>query len=146
MMTQVMANTGTVPKNAVMDAGYFSEVNLDKLGKSGIEVFIPPDRLAHGRNVPAAPKGRIPDNLSAADRMRRKLQTKKGRAIYARRKEIVEPVFGQIKHVRGFRQFLLRGQEKVRGEWTLICMTHNLLKLWRACGCAGPPRERYAAA
>lgn len=68
------------------------------------------------------------------ERMRRKLLTKKGRAIYAKRKEIVEPVFGQIKQARGFGQFLLRGLTKVKGEWSLICTTHNLLKLWRQTG------------
>jgi hypothetical protein len=65
--------------------------------------------------------------------MRRKLQTINGRKIYARRKAIVEPVFGQIKHRQGFRQFQLRGANKVRGEWSLVCMTHNILKLHRAC-------------
>lgn len=60
-----------------------------------------------------------------------KLRTKAGRACYAQRKHIVEPVFGQIKHVRGFRQFLLRGLENVRAEWKLLCLTHNLLKIWR---------------
>ena len=65
--------------------------------------------------------------------MRRKLQTKVGAAVYAARKGIVKPVFGQIKQVRGFRQFLLRGVEKVRGEWALVCLTHNILKLHRMC-------------
>jgi hypothetical protein len=65
--------------------------------------------------------------------MQRKLQTILGRKIYARRKAIVEPVFGQIKHRQGFRQFLLRGVNQVRGEWALVCMTHNILKLHRAC-------------
>jgi hypothetical protein len=65
--------------------------------------------------------------------MKRKLQTKAGQAVYARRKTIVEPVFGQIKQAQGFRQFLLRGAEKVRSEWALICTTHNLLKLYRVC-------------
>ena len=64
--------------------------------------------------------------------MRRKLRTKRGRDIYALRKEIVEPVFGQIKQARGFRQFLLRGVKKVKGEWSLICTTHNILKLWKS--------------
>ena len=67
------------------------------------------------------------------DRMRRKLKTKVGKAVYAARKAIVEPVFGQIKQARGFRQFLLRGIEKVRGEWSLVCLTHNLLKMYRIC-------------
>lgn len=136
MMAQVVLNTGASPKKALMDAGYFSENNMEKLGELGIEPFIPPYRMEHGRDIPTAPKGRMPDNLSVADRMRRKLQTKKGHAVYARRKEIVEPVFGQIKQGRGFRQFLLRGADKVRSEWLLICMTHNLIKLWRAVGAA----------
>ena len=64
--------------------------------------------------------------------MRAKLHSAAGHAVYARRKAIVEPVFGQIKAVRGFQQFLLRGMRKVSGEWTLICLTHNVLKLFRA--------------
>lgn len=63
--------------------------------------------------------------------MQRKLRTKDGRAVYARRKAIVEPVFGQIKQARGIRQFLLRGLEKAQGEWALICLTHNVLKMHR---------------
>ena len=65
--------------------------------------------------------------------MTRKLQTKAGQAVYATRKMIVEPVFGQIKQARGFRQFLLRGLAKVRGEWALVCLTHNILKMHRIC-------------
>ena len=132
MLEQVIANVGAAPKNLLMDSGYFSEENMGKLDKLNIDVFMPPDRKEHGKKTPAAPRGRIPGTLSVADRMRRKLQTKKGRAVYAKRKEIVEPVFGQIKQARGFRQFLLRGMEKVKGEWTLICTTHNILKLWRS--------------
>jgi hypothetical protein len=64
--------------------------------------------------------------------MKRKLLTKAGLAVYARRKTTVEPVFGQVKQARGLRQFLLRGVEKARAEWSLICLTHNLLKLHRA--------------
>ena len=76
---------------------------------------------------------RLPQEATRVDRMRRKLQTKAGAAIYSRRKTIVEPVFGQIKQARGFRQFLLRGLEKVQGEWAVICLTHNILKLQRLC-------------
>jgi hypothetical protein len=65
--------------------------------------------------------------------MKRKLTTRTGRAIYAGRKTIVEPVFGQIKQAQGFRQFLLRGVEKVRSEWALVCASHNVLKLYSAC-------------
>ncbi len=64
--------------------------------------------------------------------MRDKLQTTEGRTIYARRKSITEPVHGLIKQARGFRQFLLRGPDKVAGEFTLVALTHNILKLWRA--------------
>jgi hypothetical protein len=67
--------------------------------------------------------------------MAAQVRTPEGRAVYARRQVIVEPVFGQIKEGRGFRRFLLRGLKKMRGEWSLVCLTHNLLKLWRY-GCA----------
>jgi hypothetical protein len=76
--------------------------------------------------------GRPPNDLGIEDRMVRKLATKSGRAVYALRRKIVEPVFGQIKEARGLRRFLLRGLRKVRGEWTLIALTHNLLKSSRA--------------
>ncbi len=68
---------------------------------------------------------------TAKERMAAKVRTSEGKALYARRKVIVEPVFGQIKEARGFRRFLLRGLAKIRGEWRLVCLTHNLLKLWR---------------
>ena len=63
--------------------------------------------------------------------MAAQVRTPAGRALYARRKVIVEPVFGQIKEARGFRRLLLRGLDNIRGEWRLVCVTHNLLKLWR---------------
>ena len=131
MLEQVEANTGEVPSKASMDTGYFSKDNVTALEKMGVEIFIPPERLKHGEVRPPAPRGRIPKGLSAKELARRKLSTIRGRTIYAKRKTIVEPVFGQIKQARGFRQFLLRGITKVKGEWSLICTTHNLLKLWR---------------
>ena len=131
MLEQVKKNTGKAPEKVSMDAGYASEDNIVDVEALGTEAFIAMSRKKHGDVVPAAPRGRIPKNLSVLNRMRRKLLTKKGRAIYAKRKEIVEPVFGQTKRCRGFRQFLLRGLKKVKGEWSLICTTHNLLKLWR---------------
>jgi hypothetical protein len=131
MLKQVKANTGAVPAKASMDAGYFGNDNVVAIEKLGVEAFIPPERRKHGEVAPPAPRGRIPKGLSAKELMRRKLSTIRGRTIYAKRKTIVEPVFGQIKQARGFRQFLLRGISKVKGEWSLICTTHNLLKLWR---------------
>src|SRR3990170_4309423 len=80
------------------------------------------------------PRGPLPKTATIVDRMSRKLHTKAGAAVYAARKGIVEPVIGQIKHARGFRQFLLRGFEKVQGEWSLVCTTHNILKLYRFYG------------
>ena len=97
-----------------------------------MDPFVAPEQTRHGRVVPPAPRGRIPSHLSPRDRMRRKLQTRRGRQRYALRMQTVEPVFGQIKQGRGFRQFLLRGLEKVNGEWSLICTGHNLLKLFRS--------------
>ena len=74
----------------------------------------------------------MPQGATKVDRMKRKLQTKVGKAVYAARKCVVEPVFGQIKQARGFRQFLLRGKAKVKGEWALLCLTHNVLRLYAA--------------
>ena len=108
------------------------------LDEEKIDAHVATGRLAHGAAVPAAPRGRIPKEATVKERMARKLRTLKGRATYARRKQIVEPVFGQIKEARGIRRFLLRGLEQVRSEWKLICATHNLLKLWR--GGAVPAR------
>lgn len=132
MLTQVLGNTEQVPRTVSMDAGYFSEANITTLATLGCRLLIPPDRQRHGQVVPTAPRGRPPAGLSVADRMRRTLRTTRGRRLYAQRKAIVEPVFGQIKQGRGYRQFLLRGMRQVRGEWALICTTHNMLKLWRA--------------
>jgi len=116
------------------DAGDFSEENVTAVEQEERvdEVYIATGRLKHHEQIPAAPKGRIPNDLSPKEKMARKLRTKKGRAEYARRKAIVEPPFGQIKHCRGYRQFLLRGLKKMSGEWNLVTLTHNLLKLFRS--------------
>jgi len=133
MMQQVKENTGGLPREMSADAGYFSSDEVTKLAVAGINAYVPPDKMCHTDKMPAAPRGRIPQGLSVADRMRRKLRTKQGKKRYGLRKELPEPVFGQIKQVRGFRQFLLRGKEKVRCEWRLICAGHNVLKLFGAC-------------
>ena len=97
-----------------------------------ISTVIATGRLKHNERVAPAPTARIPAGLSVKEKMARKLRTKKGRAEYARRKAMAEPPFGQIKHCRGFRQFLLRGMEKMKAEWNLFTATHNLLKLCRS--------------
>jgi transposase len=132
MMKQVKENTGGLPREMSADAGYFSSDVVKDLTAEGIDLYMPPGKMLHAYNLPVAPRGRIPRGLSIADRMRRKLMTKQGRKRYGLRKELPEPVFGQIKQARGFRQFLLRGKEKVRGEWRFICTGHNLLKLFGA--------------
>jgi transposase len=117
---------------AVMDTGYYSEANTQGLESRGIDPYVATERLKHHEEIPQAPRGRIPEGLSAKQRMARKLRTKKGRATYAKRKGMIEPIFGQLKQVLGFRQFSLRGLAQMRGEWRLLCAVHNLLKLWRA--------------
>ena len=89
-------------------------------------------RQKHSDKTAPAPRGRIPKNATTKDKMARKLRTQKGRATYSKRKQIVEPVFGQIKEARGFRRFSLRGLDNVTSEWDLVCLTHNLLKLFRS--------------
>jgi len=132
MIEQVKANTGKLPRQMSADAGYFSGEAVQTLTLNGVDVYMPPDKTKRRSSLPPAPRGRIPKGLSLPDRMRRKLRTKKGRRCYGLRKELSEPVFGQIKQARGFRQFLLRGKEKVSGEWQLICTGHNVLKLFGA--------------
>ena len=132
MMEETIANAGAVPSELSADAGYYSAEAIANIHALGVEPFIAPEKTRHGRVAPPAPRGRIPRHLSARDRMRRKLRTKRGRERYALRMATVEPVFGQVKQGRGFRQFLLRGLDKVNGEWLLICMGHNLLKLFRS--------------
>ena len=133
MIADTIDNTGAVPREVSADAGYYSAQAVADLQDLGADPFIAPEKTRHGRVPPPAPRGRIPKALPPRDRMRRKLQTKRGRQRYALRMATVEPVFGQIKQGRGFRQFLLRGLEKVQGEWSLICTGHNLLKLFRNC-------------
>jgi len=125
---------GRRPEKLSADAGYYSDENIDYLNGQRIDTYIPTGRTKHGETPQPAPRGRIPKNATAAERMRRKLQTVKGRATYRKRKWMAEAPFGQIKSARGFRAFLLRGLESVRAEWQLICLTHNLLKLFKASG------------
>lgn len=131
MLEQMVENCGTTPAVVSADAGYFSEKNLVRAAELGTDAYIATGRLKHGDVEPPV-RGRAPEGMTPKQWMSRRLRTKEGRAVYARRKAIVEPPFGQIKHARGFRQLLLRGLEKARGEWALICTTHNLLKLYRA--------------
>ena len=111
------------------DAGYCSEANLLALEERGIDAYVASGRERHHRGG-VDPHGNPRTPRRAA--MREKPRTDAGRAIYARRKCITEPVHGMIKQARGFRQFLLRGRDKVGAEFTLVALSHNVLKLWRA--------------
>jgi transposase len=119
-------NLGRKPKEASADAGYLSEANLAALEKRDVAAYIATGRAKH----PAGVERTITGPLTKA--MRDKLKRAGWRSRYRFRKQIVEPVFGQIKQARGFRQFLLRGIENVKAEWALICTAHNLTKLARA--------------
>ena len=127
-----LAAAGVEEKIGALDAdtGYYSEENVSHLEEEKIDPYIATQRLKHHEQASCAPDSPVSENLTPKERMARKLRTKHGRETYAQRKGMIEPIFGQIKQVRGFRQFLLRGLAKMRGEWRLICLTHNLKKLF----------------
>jgi len=116
---------------ATLDNGYYSEAAARGLEEKGFDPYMAAGRVPH-HGVPAeAPEA----PQSAKERMAAKVHSEAGRALYARRKVIVEPVCGQSKEGRGFRRLLLRGLKKIRSEWCVVCLTHNLLQIWRY-GCA----------
>ena len=122
----------SIPNTA--DNGYFSEEAVQELETLGMDPHIATGRQKHHQAVEPVATGAGPAVADVKGRMTAKLRTAAGRALYAARKHIVEPVFGQIKSARGIRAFLQRGLEKVSAEWQLICLTHNLLKIWRLRG------------
>ena len=114
------------------DNGYFSEESAKELeSNEKVDPHIAVGRQKHNTDNAAEPDEPPSSDATAKERMAHKLRTTAGKECYAKRKGIVEPVFGQIKGVRGFRQFMMRGLKKIRGEWKLVCLTHNLLKIWR---------------
>ncbi len=131
MLATVKEQSGQKPKQVLADSGYTSDASLKGVAEANVDAYLAVARDQHNQQPGPCPRGPLPKGATRTDRMRRKLQTQGGRAIYAARKTIVEPVFGQIKQARGFRQFLLRGLKKVQGEWALVCMAHNVLKLHR---------------
>lgn len=120
-----------VPIPNTLDAGYFSEEAVKELETMGIDPHIATGRQKHHEAAAPLAEGECAPAATVKEKMQHKLRTPAGKLLYAARKHIVEPVFGQIKGVRGIRKFLLRGLEKVGAEWQLICLTHNLLKIWR---------------
>ena len=134
MITTIAQQSGITPTQVLADAGYCSDANLTAIADTPIDAYVSTRKQQHGERPGPCPRGPLPKTATIVDRMSRKLHTQAGAAVYAARKGIVEPVFGQIKQARGFRQFLLRGFEKVQGEWSLVCTAHNILKLYRLCG------------
>ena len=137
MVELIEQQSGQRPEAVLADNGYGSEEKLEHLEsveqpERRMEGFIATGKPKHGEHGLPAQRGPLPKGATKVDRMKRKLQTKLGKAIYAARKCVVEPVFGQIKQARGFGQFLLRGKQKVKGEWALVCLTHNVLRLYAA--------------
>ena len=126
MLGEVESNCGCKPHTATADAGYFSRAAVTDKAVEGITLYVPPNQR-RPKEIPI-----IGSHSKESDKMWHRLMSEEGSKIYRSRGATVEPVFGQIKHARGFRQFLLRGFEKVTAEWLLICTTHNLLKLFRA--------------
>lgn len=121
------------PAVVLADAGYWSEAN-SKVEPEGPELFIATTKDHKQRKAmreKPSPRGRIPKHLSSRDRMERKLLTKRGRALYKKRSQTVEPVFGQIKEAQRFQRFTQRGKHACNSEWNLACVAHNLRKLWR---------------
>jgi transposase len=133
MIATVAQQSGRTPRVLLADAGYCSDENLAATEQTAIDAYISTRKQPHSERPGPCPRGPLPADATRVDRMTRKVQTQRGAAIYAARKMIVEPVIGQIKQARGFRQFLLRGLAKVQGEWSLVCTTHNILKLYRLC-------------
>jgi transposase len=118
LLEKIESNLGALPDSVTADAGFFSESNLSDPRFAAVECYVPPERYV--------------SKLPLANIMREKLASEAGDAIYRKRKAIVEPVFGQIKEARGFRRFSFRGLDAVDREWRLMCLTGNILKLYRA--------------
>ena len=137
LVEAIEQQSGQRPEAVLADNGYCSEENLMYLESAEdperqIAAYVATGKQKHGEHRQPCKRGRLPAGATRVDRMKRKLQTKVGKAVYAARKCVVEPVFGQIKQARGFRQFVLRGIQKVKGEWALVCLTHNILRLYAA--------------
>jgi hypothetical protein len=134
LVQKLHETVGVLPRQVLADAGYCSATNLgyaktiEATNDGQTEFFIATGRVKHGERVPETPRGRIPANATLRERMARKPKTGKGRKAYARRKAIVEPVFGQI-HTRQGKFVLLRGLEQAAHEWDLLAACHNLMKL-----------------
>lgn len=144
MLRQVEQNTGRKPGDVSADSGYFSMEAVTNEALKDVELYIAVDRQKHGEATETV-EGEAPSDATVKEQMQHRLRTEAGKAAYALRKTIVEPVFGQIKEGRGFRRFSFRGKENVGYEWSLICLTHNLLKLFKSGECRNDTAMVYAS-
>ena len=131
MVERIEQNTGELPDEMSLDAGYYSDANVERLEGKKIEVYMPPCRLKH-REYREAKAEPVTDKSTTRERMKSKVLTDEGRARYGLRKETVEPVFGQVKGAQGFERFSRKGAKAARSEWKVVAAAHNLLKLWRS--------------
>jgi transposase len=141
VLAEVKTNVGRLPEKVTADSGYFSTAAVTSEALSSVDLYVTPDRSKQTEELAELPAASPPPfelDQDVIARMREKLKTEIGRATYKQRKMIVEPVFGQVKEVRGFRRFSFRGLQKNEAEWSLICLTHNLLKLFRGKSCLQP--------
>ena len=134
MFEQVEKNTGTKPAAGSADNGYWAPGQIADKRVEGIDLHVATGRDKHGASEENAAAADPAKAATEREQMKQKLQTDEGRAIYKMRKAIVEPVFGQIKECRNFRRFSLRGVKNIKAEWKLVCLTHNILKLFRYGG------------
>ena len=149
MIERVEGHPDETPANATADAGYWNPEAEDRARALGTEAWVSTERRRHGGGEERSDSEAEPADVETdpLKRMRSRLASEEGRALYARRKAVVEPVNGQIKHARGFRQFSFRGMEAVGTEWALVCLCHNLLKMFRNRpkeAPAAPPRSAAA--
>jgi transposase len=128
VLLTVKQNLGQLPARVSADAGYFSTAAVTAEEVKTVDIHVPPNERQPEASDYEAP---LPENATVQEHMWHKLKSKEGAAVYNQRKAIVEPVFAYLKHVRGYRQFLLRGRERVEAEWLLMCLTHNILKMFR---------------
>jgi hypothetical protein len=141
VLEEVKTNLGRLPEKVTADSGYFSTAAVTSEVINTVDLYVTPDRSKQTEELAELPAASPPPfelDQDVIARMREKLKTEHGRAVYKQRKMIVEPVFGQVKEVRGFRRFSFRGLQKNEAEWSLICLTHNLLKLFRGKSCLQP--------
>jgi transposase len=146
VLTEVKINVGRLPEKVTADSGYFSTAAVTNEALGSVDLYVTPDsskKTEQELTTESPPPTEWDQKVKA--QMREKVKSESGRAIYKQRKMIVEPVFGQVKEVRGFRRFSFRGLQKNEAEWSLICLTHNLLKLFRRGNCWQPSRDQTPA-